>query len=85
MAATVALVGDGVTLLLGLLQHLGTISSLIANANAQGRESFTPDEWSSIMQAADAARAHLVASLAASALTGPTSSSSTPATPTGAG
>jgi len=52
-------------LLLALLARSSEISALIAKANGEGRETFTPDEWATIIAADDAARERLAALIAA--------------------
>ena len=46
-------------LLLALLAKTSEISALIAQARAEGRDTLTPEEWSTITAADDAARARL--------------------------
>ena len=58
-------VTEAVTLLLALLDRAAAISALIAKAQAEGRPNLTPDEWKQITDSDDAARAELVAAIAA--------------------
>jgi hypothetical protein len=53
-----------VSLLIALLNQSGRISATIATARAEGREEFTPEEWTEILDRDDAARALQVAALA---------------------
>ena len=46
------------------LQNAQIISTLIQKANAEGRTTFTPDEWKVITDADDAARGNLAATIA---------------------
>ena len=54
-----------IELLLALLARSSEISMLIAKARGEGRETFTPEEWATIISADDAARERLVALIAA--------------------
>lgn len=53
-----------ISLLIALLNQSRQISAMIATARAEGREEFTPEEWASILDRDDAARALQVAALA---------------------
>ena len=58
-------VAEAVTLLLALLDRAAAISALIAKAQAEGRPNLTAEEWKQITDSDDAARAELVAAIAA--------------------
>lgn len=47
-----------------LLQQAQAVSQMIARANSEGRSEFTPEEWSLITGADDAARKALVEAIA---------------------
>jgi len=48
-----------ITLLLSLMSHASEISSLIAKARAEGRDTLSKDEWDQILNSADASEAVL--------------------------
>ena len=56
-------VAEAITLLLALLERGAAISALIAKAQAEGRPNLTAEEWKTITDADDAARADLVAAI----------------------
>lgn len=52
-------------LLTALLNQAGNISAILQKAKAENRDTLTPDEWSQILSADDAATAALQAAIAA--------------------
>lgn len=52
------------TLLIALLNNAASISTLIAQAKSEGRDSLTDEEWATITGGDDMARAALVAAIA---------------------
>ena len=52
------------TLLIALLNQASTISLLITNLRAEGRDTLTADEWAMILDRDDVARAAQVSALA---------------------
>lgn len=52
-------------LLTALLNQAGNISAILEKAKAENRDTLTPDEWSQILSADDAATAALQAAIAA--------------------
>ena len=58
-------IDTAITLLLALIDRSSVISALITKVREEGRTTLTAAEWKTITDAADAARAKLVAAIAA--------------------
>lgn len=65
MAATIALVADGIDLLVAAAQATATIAPIIRQAQAEGRTTLTADEWAQISGGEDAADQRLAKAIEA--------------------